>query len=85
MWVWKFTEEQMQSLAQGETPEGLDCPKCGFVSYGARYVHGRKAYEYQFTQEAWLERKVDHYRRQLWAEIPPDPRKKTAPFPTSDP
>ena len=46
-----------------------DCPKCGFGSYGARYVYGNKAYAYAKTQEPWIERKIAAYHMELWKEI----------------
>jgi len=46
------------------------CPKCDFVSYSARYVHGNKAYKFSVTQEPWLERKLMDYRLELLKEIP---------------
>lgn len=41
------------------------CPKCGFGSYGARFVHGNKCYKYQITQEPWLKRKLEKYKSKL--------------------
>ena len=46
-----------------------ECPKCGFASYGARFVYGNKCYEYAKTQEPWLEEKVTAYRHKLLDEI----------------
>ncbi len=47
----------------------VNCPKCKFSSYGARYVYGDKCYEYAKTQEPWLKRKVDRYTLKLQREI----------------
>jgi len=50
--------------------EGLrECPKCGFASYGARYVHGDRAYRYKKTQEPWMNKKIDRYAVKLLGEI----------------
>jgi hypothetical protein len=46
----------------------VDCPKCGFGSYSAHYVYGKKAYKFKVTQEPWLEKKVEAYRSKLWSE-----------------
>ena len=46
-----------------------DCPKCGFVSYGARHVYGDKAYRYAKTQEPWLNKKLEAYGYTLREEI----------------
>lgn len=32
---------------------GVECPKCGFGSYSARYVYGNKAYTYAKNQKPW--------------------------------
>lgn len=45
------------------------CPKCGFASYGARYVHGSKAYLYARTQEPWMARRVIALKMELRDEI----------------
>lgn len=47
----------------------IDCPKCGFGSYGARYVYGDKCYKYERTQQPWFEKKLDKYRLNLLGEI----------------
>jgi len=49
--------------------EDADCPKCGFVSYGARYVYGQKAYRYATTQQPWLDKKLKSYRDKLLKEV----------------
>lgn len=41
------------------------CPKCGFASYGARFVYGRKCYEYKYTQEPFIKQKIDRYEMLL--------------------
>jgi len=46
-----------------------DCPKCGFASYGARFVYGSKAYRFKSTQEPWMDRKMERYRRTLMDEV----------------
>jgi hypothetical protein len=45
------------------------CPKCGFGTYGARYVYGNAAYRYKRTQEPWLKKKMQSYGLKLLAEI----------------
>lgn len=52
-------------IYKGHTP----CPKCGFASYGARHVHGNKAYKYAVTQQAWIERKIATYLAELQKEV----------------
>jgi hypothetical protein len=44
-WVFKLGDSQ-----------DCDCPKCGFGSYGARYVYGDKAYTYKKTQKPWKDK-----------------------------
>jgi len=44
---------------------GRPCPQCGFVSYGARFIHGNKAYKYAITQQPWLDRKMEAYAIEL--------------------
>jgi hypothetical protein len=46
-----------------------DCPKCGFASYGARYVYGRRCYDYINTQEPWVNKKLADYAGKLRAEV----------------
>ena len=48
------------------------CPKCEFASYGARWVYGNKAYQYEKTQERWLEMKMFAYKSSLLREIKGD-------------
>ena len=45
------------------------CPKCGFATYGARFVYGDKTYRYKHTQEPWMELKLSEYRQTLIDEI----------------
>jgi hypothetical protein len=52
-----------------EHPEYGGCPKCEFVHYGARYVYGNKCYKYKETQEPWIDRKLDSYRRKLITHV----------------
>lgn len=57
------------------------CPKCEFVSYGARFVYGDAAYRHKFTQKPWLDRKMSEYERKLLSEIVSDnPFKKEIPI-----
>jgi hypothetical protein len=46
-----------------------DCPRCGWASYGARFVFGDKAYRYKVTQQPWMDRKLTAYKSELWLEI----------------
>jgi hypothetical protein len=41
-WIFRRTE-----------PHGVECPKCGFASYGARFVHGPKCYAFEQTQQRY--------------------------------
>lgn len=45
------------------------CPKCGFVTYGARHVHGDNAYRFKKTQKPWKDRRMKDYESQLNQEI----------------
>lgn len=47
----------------------VECPKCGFGSYGARFVYGDKAYRFKRTQEPWKNQKMASYALKLSAEI----------------
>jgi hypothetical protein len=49
--------------------DGIDCPKCGFDSYGARYVYGDVCYKYERTQQPWLDEKLCKYELKLLDEI----------------
>lgn len=46
-----------------------DCPKCGFASYGARFVYGDRAYRYKRTQQPWMKHKISRYTNELLTEI----------------
>jgi len=48
---------------------GVECPKCGFGSYGARYVFGDAAYRYEISQKPWFEAKLASYSSSLYAQI----------------
>ena len=48
-------------IFKGET----SCPKCGFASYGARYVYGNACYKYVMTQQPWKDKKVGIYMERL--------------------
>ena len=47
----------------------VECPKCGFGSYGARHVYGDKAYRFKITQEPWRDQKMANYAHRLYQEI----------------
>lgn len=46
-----------------------DCPKCSFISYGARHVYGNKCYKYTKSQQPCIDGKVHNYRIKLLDEI----------------
>jgi hypothetical protein len=48
---------------------GIECPKCGFGSYSARYVYGNKCYRYKSTQKPWKNRRIAEYIDELNQEI----------------
>lgn len=41
------------------------CPLCGWPSYGARWVYGNKAYDYEMSQKPWKEKKLFKYEEEL--------------------
>lgn len=45
------------------------CPKCNFVSYGARFVYGDKCYSHAVNQKPWRDRKLQDYNFKLGKEI----------------
>ena len=45
------------------------CPKCGFATYGAKFVYGNKCYKYAKTQQPWIDGKVMEYTLKLMKEI----------------
>ena len=47
----------------------VECPKCGFGSYGARWVYGNAAYTYERTQQPWRDKKLAAYGAKLDNEI----------------
>lgn len=65
---WIYTNDDAVSDVNGRgTRSG--CPKCGFASYGARFVHGAKAYRFAITQGPWERRRVARFRYELREEI----------------
>jgi hypothetical protein len=50
-------------------PDMGGCTKCGFASYGARYVYGNQAYTFAKTQQPWRDKKMADYSVKLDAEI----------------
>jgi len=46
-----------------------ECPKCGWASYGGRFIFGNKVYRHLKTQEPWCNRKLSDYASQLEREI----------------
>lgn len=70
----KFSPQQRANLRCCASCEWIylghrDCPKCGFASYGARYVYGKKAYRFLKTQQPWLNKKINHYKFNLLTEM----------------
>lgn len=51
------------------TVEAPECPRCGFGSYGARYVYGTNAYHFRDTQSPWKRRMMGKYGVELDREI----------------
>lgn len=49
--------------------EGVNCPKCGFGSYGARYVYGDKCYHYAYIQKPWKDKMMTRLAIALELEI----------------
>jgi len=50
--------------------EGFEgCPKCGFGTYGARWVYGDAAYRHKHTQAPWKKKKLDSFEATLNREI----------------
>jgi len=45
------------------------CPKCGFASYGARFVYGSQVYRHAQTQEPWIKKKLQRVELDLLHEI----------------
>jgi hypothetical protein len=53
-----------------KTPDPFQpCPKCNFVSYGARYVYGDKCYSFLKNQKPWFDKKILDYQIKLEKEI----------------
>lgn len=50
-------------------PDTGGCPRCGFASYGARFVYGNKAYRFAQTQQPWFNRELAAYASQLRQQI----------------
>lgn len=46
-----------------------ECPKCGWVSYGARYVYGDICYRWTKTQYPWKRKKLTDYEYLLDKQI----------------
>ena len=46
-----------------------DCPMCGFVSYGARFVYENDCYKFAKTQKPWFDKKMDKYAVKLLSTI----------------
>jgi hypothetical protein len=47
-------------------PKG--CPVCGFATYGAYYVHGKRAYSYKKSQKPFLDKLVAYQTGKAMAE-----------------
>lgn len=57
-WIYRFTDLKPVDDRDGE------CPKCGFCSYGARYVYGDRCYRYSITQKTWLRKQTAKCERE---------------------
>ena len=60
-WIFRWKDKSIVSMS--------DCPKCGWASYGARFVYSDKCYKYAKTQEPWIEKKICQYRLKLMEEV----------------
>lgn len=49
--------------------DGIECPKCHFGSYGARFVYGEKCYQYFKSQKPWFDKKMSSYAGTLFKQI----------------
>lgn len=49
--------------------EDQNCPRCGFASYGARYVYGNACYRFAVNQKPWMDKKIANYASKLYEEI----------------
>ena len=49
--------------------DGVECPKCQFGSYGARFVYGEKCYSYFKTQKPWFDKNMSSYAGALFKQI----------------
>jgi hypothetical protein len=47
----------------------IECPKCGFGSYGARHVYGDKCYKYSVSQLPWVDKQMDNHLSKLLQEV----------------
>jgi len=54
---------------ENEKTKNKGCPKCGFASYGARFVYGKAAYRYKLNQQPWVRKKLGDYMMSLLKEI----------------
>lgn len=64
-------------IYERQDSEDGGCPKCGFASYGARYVYGDACYRYKHSQKPWWEKKMMDFACKLDQEIREwDDRKK---------
>jgi hypothetical protein len=41
------------------------CPMCGFGSYSAHWVYGKKAYKYEKTQQPYIDKQVSKFVDEL--------------------
>lgn len=52
-----------------KTLNNPSCPLCGFGSYSAHYVYGKKAYRYAKTQKPWKDKKLSAFEAKLDRKI----------------
>ena len=80
-WVFKYKskveEDVTNALVEGYIYEAKCCPKCQFVTYGARSVYGDQCYRYAETQKPWMKKKMDALWASLYREIQNDKQGRT--------
>jgi hypothetical protein len=52
------------------------CPKCEFGSYSAKYVYGKRAYQYKITQLPYVNKKLEGFRYNLMKEVEENNKKQ---------
>lgn len=65
---WIFRTPSVFNCEDGTVLENA-CPKCGFGHYPAVFVHGRRCYRLERTQEPYIQREIQKRHFQLQAEV----------------